>query len=140
MTLETYRRLVAWGGLYDLLVSLPFATPWTASLTVDAVSAAHVALGMGGSPAPTFQPLHLVFVSFFGTIVTLWSLVRLKYRRPVDGVLDAIGRGFFATWMTWGLAHGASHILVGFLVLELGFGVAQGLGFWRLWRLGLEAA
>ena len=132
--LARYRRLVAASGLYDLLVTLPFATPWTARLTLEAVNRVHHAFDLGGTPAPAFAPLQLVLVAFFGTVVTLWSVVRLRYRRPVDGALDALGRMAFASWMIWGLAAGASHVLVGFLVRELAFGLAQGLGYLRLPR------
>jgi hypothetical protein len=132
MKLDSYRRLVAAGGLYDLLVSAPFATPWTARLVLETMQRLHAALHLGGAPAPTFASLPLVFVAFFGTVVTLWSLVRLVYRRPVDGGIDALGRIAFASWMAWGLAQGASHLLGVFLVLELGFALAQGVGFLRL--------
>jgi hypothetical protein len=132
MKLESYRKLVAAGGLYDLLVSAPFATPWTAKLVLETMARLHEALHVGGAPAPAFAPLPLVFVAFFGTVVTLWSLVRMVYRRPVDGGIDALGRIAFASWMAWGLAQGASHLLVVFLVLELGFALAQGLGYLRL--------
>jgi hypothetical protein len=132
MKLDSYRRLVAAGGLYDLLVSAPFATPWTARLVLETMQRLHAALHLGGAPAPTFAPLPLVFVAFFGTVVTLWSLVRLVYRRPVDGGIDALGRIAFASWMAWGLAQGANHLLGVFLVLELGFALAQGVGFLRL--------
>src|SRR4051812_2081016 len=106
MTNENYGRIVAAGAFYDLAVTLPFATPWSAAWTFRALSALPGALGLGGAPLPSSAPGQLLFVAFFGPVVGLWSLVRIVFRRPADGAADTIGRAFFAAWMTWALAAG----------------------------------
>ncbi|MDI3387715.1 hypothetical protein QIS99_16130 [Streptomyces sp. B-S-A8] len=115
-------RIGAW---YDLAVALPFTTPWTAALALDAVRAAHAALGLPGrAPAP-FAPEHLLFVTFFGVLVTMWAVVRLVRGDRVTGVADTAGRAAFALLMTAALAAGATPVLAGFLVVEAGFLLAQ---------------
>jgi hypothetical protein len=134
MTLECYRRIVAAGGWYDLAVTLPFATPFGAAWTFGALRRLHDAAHLGGVAPPPFLPGHLLFVAFFGTVVVLWSLVRIVFRRPADGAADTIG-----SWMVWALANGVSHVVAVTLVLEVGWGVAQGVGYWRLRRAGASS-
>lgn len=132
MTLQRYRRIVAAGAFYDLVVSLPFATPWSAAPVLRSLVRLHGVLGLGGAPPPTFVAGHLLFVAFFGTVVTLWSLVRIVFRRPADGAADTIGRGFFAAWMAWAIAAGVSRLVAVAFALEIGWGLVQGVGYWRL--------
>jgi hypothetical protein len=134
MSLERYRRIILAGAVYDLAVTLPFATPWSAAITLHALASLHAALGVHGAAPPEFAPDHLLFVAFFGTVVALWSLVRIVARRPADGLADTIGRVFFAAWMGWALAVGATRIVAVMLVFELAWGAAQGAGYWR-WRV-----
>lgn len=121
------RRVLRAGALYDLLVTLPFATPFTAKLVLDAMRGAHVALGLSGGALPEFTPTHLLFVSFFGTVVTLWSYLRLRTHARVVFALDTVGRASFSTWMLVTLLRGGSPVVLPFLVLELTFCVAQAL-------------
>jgi hypothetical protein len=129
METNRYRRVVWLSALYDLLLTLPFMTPWTARLAIGHLGTLHAALGMGGAAPPAFGPLHLLFVSFFGSVVILWSVVRLRDPRPELGLFDGLGRVAFAAWMTFALAHGETHLVVGFLVPELLWGVVQLAGF-----------
>jgi len=125
-----YRVLRA-GAIYDLVVTVPFATPVTAAWTLALMGALHERLGLGGAPLPTFAPSHLLFVSFFGTIVTIWAYLRATSRARIVHVLDTIGRGAFSAWMVWALLSSASRTVAPFLVLEVGFFVAQA---WALRR------
>lgn len=139
MTPARYLRIVRVSALYDLLVSSPFASPWTAALVLSSLGGLHRALGVGGAPPSAMTPLQLVFVAFFGTVVTMWSLLRLLRPRLEHGLVDGLGRLAFSVWQGWALAQGESHLLAVFLVAELGFGAAQ-LGGWALlprrgWRM-----
>ncbi|HET6149937.1 MAG TPA: hypothetical protein VFH68_20520 [Polyangia bacterium] len=140
MTLERYGCLVAAGAWYDLAVTLPFATPFGAAWTFGALRKLHDAAHLGGVAPPRFLPEHLLFVAFFGTVVVLWSLVRIVFRRPADGAADTIGRVAFASWMAWALANGVSHLVAVTLVLEFGWAIAQGVGYWRLHRAGASSS
>ncbi|MBN8230215.1 hypothetical protein JYK02_22135 [Corallococcus macrosporus] len=135
------RRVVFASALYDFVVTVPFATPWTAQAVLSNLQSVHQALGMGGDPLPAFSSTHLFFVALFGTIVTLWSVVRLFHPTAFNGAIDTAGRALFSTWMAWALTQGATRVLVGFLVLELAWMFAQGgaiLGA-RRWRGGIPA-
>ncbi|NNB99185.1 hypothetical protein HI113_35370 [Corallococcus exiguus] len=135
------RRVVFVSALYDFFVTIPFATPWTADAVLASIRSVHHALGLGGEPLPAFTSTHLFFVALFGTIVTLWSVVRLVQPTAFNGAADTAGRALFSTWMAWSLTQGATRVLVVFLVLELAWMFAQGgaiLGA-RRWRGGIPA-
>ncbi|MCX5745663.1 MAG: hypothetical protein NT062_24570 [Proteobacteria bacterium] len=74
---------------------------------------------------PEFLPTQLFFVGLLGVVVTTWSVLRLLRPSAFFGRADGYTRLAFSAWMVWALAHGASHLLVGLLVVELAFGVAQ---------------
>ncbi len=140
MTPPRYLQLVRASALYDLLVSAPFATPWTASLVLSALAQLHLALGLAGPAMPAFAPFHLLFVAFFGTVVTMWALLRLIWPRREQGLIDGAGRLAFSAWQAWALFRGASPLLWGFLLVELAFGATQLLGLRRTRTDALAAA
>jgi hypothetical protein len=105
--------------------SRPFATPWTARLLSDALSVAHRALDFSG-PGPAVEGVGLLFANLMGSIVVVWSVVRLRTPTLELGRADTVGRVLFSTWMAWALAHSATPLLVPFLVLEVGWALLQG--------------
>lgn len=122
---STYLRIVRIGAAYDLLVSLPYATPVTLGLMWGVLGSLQVKLGFGA-----LLPLDVhatLFANFFGTVVVLWSMIRLLRAETAFGRYDAVGRFAFALWMITALLHGATPLLLGFLVIEFGFGIAQAL-------------
>jgi hypothetical protein len=54
-----------------------------------------------------------------GSLVVLWSIVRLRAPALAYGVTDTIARAVFSLWMAWALVAGASLLLGGFLVAEI---------------------
>lgn len=119
------RRLVVASAVYDLAMTTVFATPWTATAMLSLLQTLHTSAGFGGAPLPTFSPTHLFFVGLLGCVVTTWSMVRLRWPSPELGFADGLTRVAFSAWMVWALLMGASHLLVGLLVVEAGFGAAQ---------------
>ncbi|MFG2698182.1 hypothetical protein [Kitasatospora sp. NPDC048407] len=113
-------RASAW---YDLLVTAPFATPWTFALAHRALSTAGRALGLGELPPP--EPVLTLFANLMGSLVVVWALLRLLRPLPVHGLYDGAARVLFACWQAWALAHGATGLLWGFLAVEVAFGAAQ---------------
>lgn len=140
MTHTRYLRLVWLSALYDLLVTAGFATPWTARLAITNISRLHAALAVGGAAPPAFDSLHLFFVSLFGTVVVMWSLLRLVRTRVEHGLVDGLGRVAFSTWMLLALTSGETRLLVLFLVPEMAFGIAQLAGWARVARAPAPAA
>ncbi|HEX8606956.1 MAG TPA: hypothetical protein VF774_30235 [Pseudoduganella sp.] len=121
----TYSRLVRASGLYDLLVTAPFATPWTFALLHAHLSAVNTQLG--GAPLPAFAPLHVLFACLMGTVVVLWSILRISDPQLRYGRYDGTGRFAFGLWMAWTLAQTGMPMLWLFIVPELAWGIAQWL-------------
>jgi hypothetical protein len=126
------------GAVYDVAVTAAFATPWTAAFVLGLFTDVHDALGLGGTDVPTFETEHLLYVTLFGVVVTMWGVVRVLRPIPFLIAVDTVGRGAFALWFTWALLAGHSTIVVAFLVLELVWLVLQGRGVRR--ALAAEAA
>ena len=116
-------RFSAW---YDIVVTTAFATPWTFVFLMGAISEIATRLSLPGSVLSP-DVFHIFFANLFGTVVVIWSVVRLRLNLSVLARYDAIGRFLFSTWMVVALANGASYILIGLLVIEFSMGVIQAL-------------
>jgi hypothetical protein len=132
-TRSSYLRLVRASAIYDLAVTAGFATPWTFAMV-------HQLLGQI-SPMPAFEPMHVLFANLLGSLVVVWSLLRIWQPRPVFGLADAAARGLFFTWQMYYLLamHGVP-IVWAFAAFEFLFGVTQAYGYWRqrAWPSGLQ--
>jgi hypothetical protein len=126
----SYLRAVRASAWYDLVVTAGFATPWTYALVHDALSSAGRAWGLGGFPA--LDPTQTMFANLMGSVVVVWSVLRIVRPLPVHGLFDGIARVLFTTWMAYALAHGASGVLWLFVGVEAAWGVAQ-LTPWARW-------
>src|SRR5690349_20172309 len=125
---QRYVRAGRIGALYDLAVTAPFATPWTAALVLTVLGKLHDSLGLPGEAMPEFETSHMLYVTLFGIIVTLWSVVRIVRPVPLLIVADTIGRAAFSMTFIWTLTQGHSAVVVPFLVLEVAFLVCQAMG------------
>lgn len=119
--LRTIRR----SALYDLIVTLPFATPWTARALFAGMSALHGWLGLPGPPPVVSDPIAVLLANLMGSLVVVWSIVRLRAPAIPHGVADTAARAAFSLWMAWALIAGASPIIAGFLIAEVGWGIVQ---------------
>jgi len=137
--LRATSRAVRVSALCDLAITLPFATPWTAGFLIDHLRQLHVQLGLSGALPPGFDPMHLFFVSLFGTIATLWAVLRAWTPELRFGVLDMAARIVCSAWMVHALWLGQTSILVPMLVLELAWFFVQGGAILR-WRSHHEHA
>ena len=127
MNAATYLKIVRASAWYDLLLTVPFATPWTFALLHARLSALNQALG--GSALPSFSPFHVLFACLMGSVVLVWSVLRLRRTEAMLGRYDGAGRFLFALWMGWTLAATGPPLLWLFLVPEVAWGVAQWLPF-----------
>lgn len=133
-------RVVYFSALYDLLVTLPFATPWTAQLVTRFLASVHTSLGLGGAAPSLEDPTALLFATLMGSIVTVWSVLRLLSPTPQLGAADTAGRVLFSMWMAFALVHGASAVLLPLLVAEVAWGLGQGAVVLPvLWRARVQA-
>ncbi|WP_277209308.1 hypothetical protein [Isoptericola croceus] len=127
-------RIVRLSAAYDLLVTAPFALPWTAALVLSGLAGAHATLGLGGAAPDPGDVFVLLFASLTGSVVTVWALVRLWRPSLALGLADSVARALFALAMVVALASGASTVVVGFLVPEILWGVVQAGAVLRAWR------
>ena len=118
-----YLQLVRASALYDLLVTAPFATPWSLAWLLRQLDTLGQALGLASLAA--FPPEALLLGNLLGSLVCVWSVLRLLRPSLLLGRLDAVARGLFALWQAWALYQGASPLLAMFLLVEIGFGIAQ---------------
>ena len=116
------------GAIYDVAITAGFATPWTADLVTRLLGNIHDSLGLAGSDMPEFETPHMLYVSLFGVVVTMWGIVRVLRPVPLLIAADTVGRAAFALTFIWALAEGHSTVIVAFLVLEVAFLIAQALG------------
>lgn len=119
----TFLKIVLASAWYDLILSAPFATPWTFALLHGAVSGLNQSLG--GAPLPAFGPMQTMLASMMGTVVVIWSLVRLLGPTVRWGRFDGAGRFLFASWMSWALLATGAPILWMMVIPEFAWGVIQ---------------
>ena len=120
----TYLRILRASAVYDLVVTAPFATPWTFVHVESLLRQAHERLGLPGI-LPVPDPMHVLFANLMGSVVIIWSIVRLHLGLPVLGRYDAAGRMLFSAWMLYALASGFSVVIVPILIIEIAFGIGQ---------------
>ncbi|WP_454565251.1 hypothetical protein [Pseudomonas sp. AIG] len=130
-TSTQYRNVVRGSAWYDLIVTAAFATPWSFA----ALHGFLTALSLPGE-LPAFQPVHLLMANLLGSVVCVWAVLRIRDPQALYGRYDAVARFLFAAWQGYALLHGASSILVVFLVFELAWGVAQVLPVSKSSRAG----
>ncbi|WP_175653319.1 hypothetical protein [Pseudomonas sp. Marseille-P9899] len=119
-----YRGLVRASGWYDLLVTAAFVTPWSLALLHGALSQLSAGWGLAGE-LPPFAPMHVLMANLMGSIVCVWSVLRIRDPQVQFGRYDAAGRLLFASWQAYALMQGASELIWGILVLELAWAALQ---------------
>ena len=123
ISLSTNRRIVRASAIYDLVVTAAFATPWTFAIAHGHMSSLNVALG--GLALPAFAPFHLLFACLMGSIVLVWSVLRIQEPTTRLGRLDGAARFLFSLWMAWTLYLTGAPVLWLFVLPELAWCVAQ---------------
>jgi hypothetical protein len=123
-----YLKIVRASAAYDLVVTIGFATPWTLAVLVAVVGIGHNWLGLPGI-VPDLDTWQVLFANLMGSVVVVWSLVRLHLRLAVLGRYDMAARWLFAAWQVNALLNGASWVLIVFLVAEVAFGILQALPY-----------
>jgi len=116
-------RIVRASAIYDLFLTAAFATPWTFALAHGQISSLNLALG--GAALPGFTPFHMLFACLMGSVVLVWSLLRILEPTQRLGHFDGIARFLFSLWMAWCLALTGAPVLWLFVVPEFAWGVAQ---------------
>ncbi|WAL66139.1 hypothetical protein ORV05_35770 [Amycolatopsis cynarae] len=118
-----YRRIVRASAWYDLVVTVGFVTPWTYLLLHDALSALGRMLGLGALPAA--DPMQTLYANLMGSIVVVWSALRIARPLAVYGLLDGTARALFALWQAYAASHDTTRLLWLFFAVEALFGILQ---------------
>ncbi|QNA90085.1 hypothetical protein G4G28_19165 [Massilia sp. Dwa41.01b] len=122
-SLPTYLHIVRASALYDLVVTAGFATPWTFPFIHRLMSGLNE--GMGAAPLPAFGPFHMLIAGLLGSIVVVWSLLRIREPAQRLGRHDGAARLLFSAWMAWTLHATGAPLLWLLLVPEFAWGVIQ---------------
>lgn len=129
---KDYLTLIRASAWYDLVVTAPFAFPLLSVHALALLRQVHVALGLHGS-IPQFEAAHLLFMNLMGSLVVVWSVLRLRRTRVEYGAYDACARFLFAFCEGYYLFNsGLSALLAPFFVMECLFGVLQLYGFYLM--------
>ena len=123
-----YLRIVRASGWYDLLVTWPFALPWTFAWLYAQLNLLAQTLALPGTLHP-LDTTHMLLANLLGSVVVVWSVARIVAPTVLLGRLDGVARFLFAAWQIYAVAHGANAIVLGFTAFELLFGVLQ---WWRV--------
>lgn len=121
---STYLKLVRASAWYDVIVTGAFATPWSFAFVVTQLNGVHMALGLPGETV-SISAYSTLFANFFGSVVLLWSVLRIRHASVRLGRYDAVGRALFSLWQINALLMGASLLLLPVLMIEFGLGAAQ---------------
>lgn len=131
MNETAYRKLVRASGVYDLVMTAAFATPWTFVLL-------HQSLGSIWT-LPPVEPLQMLFANLLGSVVLVWSVLRVRHPLPAYGLYDTVARFLFLSWQLHYLINMGGASFVWFLsFFELAFGIAQGYGYLLLRKTRVE--
>jgi len=123
ITPSAYLRIVRASAGWDLLVTAGFATPWTFTLVHAALNAVGGTLGLGAFPE--LDLMQVLYANLMGSVVVVWSLLRLIRPLEIHGLFDGIARVLFSTWMAYALTRGAPNLVWAFLIPEMMWGVVQ---------------
>ena len=118
-----YLRLVRASAVYDVIATAPFATPWSFAWNWQQLSALNVRLG--GAALSPFDIYPTLVACLMGSLVLVWSALRIARPEIRLGRFDGVARFLFSTWMAWALSQTHQPLLWLFLVPEFAWGVAQ---------------
>ena len=121
---KRYLAIVRASAAYDLVVTLPFVTPWTFGLAAALLGWVDAGLNLPGV-APVPDMATVLFANLMGSVVVVWSVARLHLGLAVLGRHDGVARLLFATWQINALLNGMSWAILPLLVIEIGFAIAQ---------------
>jgi hypothetical protein len=124
MLMSRYPKIVRASAWYDLLVTWPFALPWTFVWLYGLLGTTAQTLALPGTVLP-LDATHVLFANLLGSVVVVWSVARIRQPSLQLGRLDAAARFLFAAWQVYAVASGASAVVLAFTAFEIVFGVLQ---------------
>ena len=146
MIKNNYPKVVRVSAIYDVLMTFPFAFPVLAAWSINLLTEMHTQYSFSGS-IPIFLPMHLFFVNLMGSVVLVWSAIRIYTAEPILGLYDSFARFLFSFAMLFYLlGHDATGILWVMFIPELAWGLVQFFGYfysqrarWKLASLAVHS-
>jgi len=124
-----YRKVVRYSAIYDVVMTFAFAFPVLVVWNIGLFSTIHTQYAFSGS-IPEFSPLHLFFVNLLGSVVLVWSAIRIYKPDPILGLYDSFARFLFSFHMLYYLlVHDVTGILWMMFIPELTWGLIQFFGY-----------
>lgn len=107
------------GALYDLIVGAPLAFPATTAFDLNLLFSINTWLGLGGS-MPTFDTVHLLFISLFGLWVSAWGVYKLWSMKAELIRTDLIMRFAVLAVLVWyALTSNVHGLIYAFVVIDI---------------------
>jgi hypothetical protein len=129
MNKSTYKKIIRASAIYDVLMTFGFAFPILVVMNINTISSIHTQFSFSGS-IPEFLPLHLFFVNLMGSLVLVWSVLRIAKPEPVFGLFDSIARFLFSFNMFFYLlVYDVTGLLWLFFIPEFIWGLVQFWGY-----------
>src|SRR5471032_3145799 len=72
----TFRKIVLGSAIYDLIVTAPFATPWSFAFARTQLDGINQLLG--GAALPAFEPFHVLFACLLGSVVLVVAVAHQR--------------------------------------------------------------
>jgi hypothetical protein len=114
------RAILIAGAAYDLIVGAPLAIPATTAFDLNLLFSINTWLGLGGDK-PTFDTVHLLFISLFGLWASAWGAFKLWSMQPGLMRLDLIMRYAVLAVLGWYAlttdVHGLIYVFIAMDVL-----------------------
>jgi len=110
-------------------MTFAFAFPVLAVWNISLFSDIHTHYSFSGS-IPKFLPMHLFFVNLLGSVVLIWSAIRIYKPDPILGLYDSFARFLFSFNMLYYLLiHNVTGILWLMFIPEITWGLVQFFGY-----------
>jgi hypothetical protein len=127
--LKPYNYIVRYSAVYDIVMTTAFAIPFVQTIQIALLKNIHLSFGLSGS-FPEFEPLHIFFTGLLGSLVTVWSVLRIVRPEAQFGLYDSITRFLFAMHMGIALfAFGVTELIWFFIIPETVWGIVQLAGY-----------
>lgn len=121
-----------YSAIYDVVMTFGFAFPVLVVWNIGLFADVHVQYAFSGS-IPEFLPIHLFFVNLLGSLVLVWSGIRIYRPCVMFGLYDSFARFLFSFNMLYYLLiHDVTGILWVMFVPELTWGIIQFIGYFCL--------
>jgi len=119
------------GGIYDILILLPFAIPGVVELIFTFINKIHDNFALTGT-LPEFTPFHFMFVNIMATISIVWAVIRIRSPIHLYACYDTVARLLIAVNMLiYLLYYDISQIIWLFFVAEVSWAILQINGYFH---------